>query len=63
MPDYHWFAGDIPKQNTESILSDGIDYIIKRKENDSPESKQTMTCIAKNNRGSQRQVFILQFIK
>lgn len=61
-PDYQWFAGDIRKATDDNaILSHGIDYLIKNKENNAPESKQSVTCIAKNNRGRLRQVFILQF--
>ena len=61
-PHYQWFSGDIKERNKEEILSDGTDYVIRGKANDTPESNRTMTCIAKNNRGSRRQVFILQFL-
>jgi hypothetical protein len=61
-PSYQWLLGDIKNRNKEDILSHRIDYVITSNENDVPGSKRTVTCIAKNNRGSKRQVFILQFI-
>ncbi|CAF4505798.1 unnamed protein product [Rotaria sp. Silwood2] len=62
MPNYQWLLGDIKVLTNEEILSDKVDYIIIPNENDSFESNRTVTCIAKNNRGIKRQVFILQFI-
>ena len=61
-PSYQWFFGDVKEGNKEEVLADSIYYVIKPNENDAPESKRTVTCIARNNRGSKRQVFTLQFV-
>jgi hypothetical protein len=62
LPDYQWSFGDIKMIKEEEIVSDRIDYIITPNKNDPPGSNQTVTCIAKNNRGTKRQVFTLQII-
>src|SRR5271168_2873072 len=62
MPSYQWLLGNVKMMKKEEILSDRIDYIITPNENDAPGSNRTVTCIAKNNRGSKRQVFTLQLI-
>jgi hypothetical protein len=62
-PSYQWLLGDVTEmKEEEEILSDRIDYIITPKEDDAPGSNRTVTCIAKNNRGTKRQVFTLQLI-
>ncbi|CAF3726353.1 unnamed protein product [Rotaria sordida] len=62
MPTYQWLLGDVKELMNEEILSDKFEYIITPNDNNSYESNRTVTCIAKNNRGIKRQVFILQFI-
>jgi hypothetical protein len=62
MPSYQWLLGNVKKINKEEILSDRIDYVIIPNENDAPGSNRTVTCIAKNNRGTKRQVFTLQLM-
>lgn len=59
---YQWYLGDVKDMNEEEIVSDKIDYVIISNDNDAPGSNRTVTCIAKNNRGSKRQVFTLQLI-
>ena len=59
-PSYYWFSGDVHTIKTEAIISNQIDFRLTPNENYPPGSKPTVTCIAKNNRGTQRQVFILQ---
>jgi hypothetical protein len=61
-PSYQWLLGDVNKMNKEEMISDRIDYVITPNENAAPGSNQTVTCIAKNNRGTKRQVFTLQLM-
>jgi len=53
---YQWFLGDISTDSHKEIVSQQIDYVI------TPDKNTTITCIAKNNRGIQRQVYVLQII-
>lgn len=60
IPNYYWFSGDVHTIKTEAVIWDQIDFRFVPKENHPPDSKPTVTCMAKNNRGIQRQVFALQ---
>ncbi|CAF0922556.1 unnamed protein product [Adineta steineri] len=62
IPSHQWFLGDIKILNKEKIISNTITYKIIPMINDESELNQTITCIAKNNRGTLRQVFTLEFI-
>ncbi len=61
-PSYQWVLGNVKNMNKEEIVSDRNNYVITPKENDAPGANRTVTCIAKNNRGTKRQVFTLQLI-
>ncbi|UJR36059.1 hypothetical protein I4U23_028795 [Adineta vaga] len=60
-PSYQWFLGNVQVITNEEIISNKIDYVITWDKNNAPESNQTVTCIAKNNRGTKRQVYNIQF--
>lgn len=59
-PHYQWYQGDVSlheKETKEKVLANEIDNNFHLHTKDGPESNYILTCMAKNNRGSKRQVF------